>query len=60
MTEPQPAHSDQILVFRELRALLERGFTGNITLRCLQGVVRNYIIEKHIVPGKTGEHERDT
>lgn len=57
MSELRSVSSDAVLsreaLFRELTDLLESGFTGNVTLHCLAGEVRKYVIELHRIPGRT-------
>lgn len=51
-------HTDDPLVrrmafMRELGMLLDDGYTGNITIHCLKGEIRNYVLEQHVIPGQS-------
>ena len=49
-----PPRRDQVFesFVKELKTLLEQGYTGNVTVRVQHGVIRNYRTEKVQVPGE--------
>lgn len=49
-----PTRKDQVFqaFMKELATLLEKGYTGNVTVRVQHGVIRNYRTEKVQVPGE--------